>query len=102
MVSRSLHGLLLLAGFCAGFPTSAPAEENWDARVRRLCTSVTQQDCWIKAGAQLCDESGKRCRTLEDHTPAKIIRKSGRRWQVETSSGNGWVSDGRMMVDGTR
>jgi hypothetical protein len=85
-----------------GLAAPAAAEEDWDARVRRLCTSVTQEDCWIKAGARLCDETGKRCISLEDHTPARVIRKTGRRWQVETRAGNGWVSDGRMMVDGSR
>lgn len=81
---------------------AAVAAEPWDQAVRRLCSSLNQQDCWIKSGAALCDRDQLSCRNLEDHTPAIIIGKSGKRWNVKTSSGAGWVNERFMMLDGSK
>ena len=81
---------------------SAWAAEPWDQAVRRLCSSLDQQDCWIKSGATLCDRDQLSCRNLDDHTPAVVIGKSGKRWNVKTTSGNGWVNERFMMLDGSK
>lgn len=81
---------------------AAWAAEPWDQAVRRLCTSLDQQDCWIKSGAALCDRDQLACRNLEDHTPAIIVGKSGKRWNVRTASGSGWVNERFMMLDSSK
>lgn len=78
------------------------AAEPWDAAVRRLCTSLDQQDCWVKSGAALCDREQISCKNLPDHAPAVIIGRSGKRWNVRTEYGSGWVSERLMMLDSTR
>jgi hypothetical protein len=80
---------------------SAPTAfaQDWDQTIRRLCTSTTQQGCWVKAGAALCDEDQMRCEKLPDHAPARVIKKVGKRWHVQTAFGTGWVSDRMMMTD---
>lgn len=90
-----LGGLLALAG--------APAlAESYDASVRRLCTSTRQQACWVKATASLCPPDGSPCFDLEDRAPARVIRKEGRRWLVETAQGTGWVHERFMLIDSSR
>ena len=95
-----MRGLIVgLAMLASGV---AMAAEPWDTAVRRLCTSLEQQDCWIKAGAALCDREQMACRNLDDHTPAIVLGKAGKRWNVRTASGSGWVSDRLMMLDGSK
>lgn len=81
---------------------AAGAAEPWDKAVRRLCSSLDQQDCWIKSGAALCDRDQEICRNLEDHTPAIALGKTGKRWNVKTASGDGWVNERFMMLDGSK
>lgn len=97
-----LFRLALLALGGLGLATTAAVAESWDVRLRRLCTSTTQDACWIKAGAELCDAKGRACRELVTGPPARVLRKSGRRWEVETREGRGWVNERFMMVDGGR
>ena len=87
------------------FVASAPndpalANQAFDACVRKLCVSAEQGDCWIKAGADLCKKPGKQCTELEDHTGAKVIRKTGKFWEMETGKGTGFVNERWMMVSG--
>lgn len=82
-------------------PSMAHSEE-WDASVRRLCVSTKQMDCWVKAGAAICDKDQVTCKDLPDHAPAKIIRKVGKRWLVETPFGKGYVSERMMMIDSSK
>jgi hypothetical protein len=95
---------LLLAGVVAAVVSlagaNARADARFDACVRKLCVDTTQRDCWIKAGAELCNKSGSSCRDLQDHTSAKAIRKAGKRWELETEFGTGWVNERLMMVSG--
>ena len=95
------HIALAFAVLMLGSATVGAAEP-WDAAVRRLCTSLEQQDCWIKAAAALCDREQMACRNLDDHTPAIVLGKAGKRWNVKTASGSGWVSDRLMMIDGSK
>jgi hypothetical protein len=76
--------------------------ESWDASIRRLCVSTAQQDCWIKAGTPLCAQVGRDCRELPDATPARVIAKSGRYWQVETRMGSGYVPERLMLIDSSK
>lgn len=48
----------------------------------------------------MCDRDQIGCRALPDHAPARVLRKEGRRWLVETPFGTGWVSERMMMLDG--
>lgn len=96
----------LLAGSLLALPLlahEAALAESFEASVRRLCTGTRQQDCWVKAGAALCPTTGgSPCTDLDDHTPARAIRKEGRRWLVETARGTGWVQERAMVVDTAR
>jgi hypothetical protein len=83
-------------------PPPAYADASFDRCVRKLCTSQRQQSCWVKAGAAMCDADQMGCVTLSDLTPAKAVRKQGRRWQVETAFGKGWVNDRLIMIDGSK
>ncbi len=82
--------------------SSGAGAESWDASIRRLCVSTTQQDCWIKTGTPLCTQIGRNCKDLPDATPARVIAKSGRYWQVETSLGRGYVPERLMLIDSTK
>lgn len=93
-----LVALFTLLGLVA--PTHADAK--FDACVRKLCISTKQNDCWIKAAAAMCDRDQIQCTDLPNHAPAKVIRKVGNRWEVQTSYGKGWVSDRMTMVAGDR
>ena len=88
-----------LLGF-ASLTSTATASEEFDACVRKLCVSTNQGDCWIKAGADLCKKPGKQCSELEDHTGAKVIRKTGKFWEMETGKGTGFINERFMMVSG--
>lgn len=81
---------------------AAQSAEPWDKAIRRLCSSLDQQDCWIKSGAALCDRDQLACRSLDDHTPAIVLGKNGKRWNVKTTSGTGWVNERFMMLDGSK
>ena len=94
-----MRTIVLLAMISLGMPALA---ETGDARIRRLCVSTTQQDCWIKGGTPLCDRAGKTCKTLPDATPAKILSKLGRKYEVETAHGRGYVSDRLILIDGSK
>lgn len=74
--------------------------KDWDECIRKLCVSMTQGDCWIKAGADLCAYDGS-CTPLPDHTPAITREKRGRLFRVSTTLGNGWVDGSMMMIHGT-
>lgn len=91
--------LVALAILASGM---ASAAEPWDAALKRLCSSLDQSDCWIKSGAAVCDRDQLVCRTLDDHTPAIIMGKSGKRWRVTTALGSGWVNERWMMLDGSK
>ncbi len=84
------------------FAATASAEEPWDNRIRRLCTNTAQQDCWIKLGAAMCDKDQLTCKDLPEHTAARVIRKEGKRWFVQTKFGNGYVNERWLMVDGSK
>lgn len=75
------------------------ADEAFDSCVRQLCTSLSQQDCFIKGGAAVCDEDQIYCEELPDMVPAIAVKKVGRRWLVQTVYGEGWVSDRMTMVN---
>lgn len=83
-------------------PMPAMADVSYDACVRKLCVSTRQADCWIKAGAAICDRDQTQCRDVSDHTSAIVIRKSHGRWEVKTDFGQGWVSERMMMVSGEK
>lgn len=82
------------------FATTAHADKAFDDCIRKLCTSISQQGCWIKVGAAVCDEDQIQCEELPDQVPAIAVKKEGRRWLVQTMFGEGWVSDRMMMIDG--
>lgn len=82
--------------------TPAVAAETWDQSIRRLCMSTKQDACWVKAGAAICDKDQINCADLPDHAPAKVLRKVGKRWLVETPFGKGWVSERMMMIDSSK
>ena len=101
---RNRHVLaasLLLAGLAFSGQT-AHADGEFDACVRKLCVNTEQGDCWIKAGAQLCNKSGSSCSELEDHAPAKVLSKKAKRWEMEIKSGTIWVNERWMMVSGDK
>lgn len=91
--------LIALAVMVSG---AAGAAEPWDAAVRRLCSSLSQEDCWIKSGAAVCDRDQLGCRNLPDHAPAIVLGKSGKLWHVRTAVGDGWVNERWMMLDGSK
>lgn len=91
--------LIALALVASG---TAWAAEPWDAAVRRLCSSLSQEDCWIKSGAAVCDRDQLSCRNLPDHASAIVLGKSGTRWHVRTADGEGWVNERWMMLDGSK
>lgn len=95
-----MRALVLAIAMLAG--GAAQAAEPWDKAVRRLCSSLDQQDCWIKSGAPLCDREQIVCRSLDDHSPAIVMGKAGRRWNVRTATGDGWVNERFMMLDGSK
>lgn len=76
----------------------ALADQAFDACVRQLCVSTDQMNCWVKAGSELCADSGD-CQELPDHAGALVLSKAKHKWKVETQYGTGWVSDRTMMVD---
>lgn len=82
--------------------TAASPKSEFDNCVRKLCTSTSQGDCWVKAGAAMCDRDQVQCRDLPDNAPAKILSRSGERWQVQTGYGKGYVSGRMMMADGSK
>lgn len=84
------------------FATPSAAAEPWDAAVRRLCSSLTQADCWIKSGAPVCDREQLACKNLEDHTPVIVIGKNGKRWHIKTLAGDGWINERWIMIDGSK
>ena len=92
---------MLIAACLLSTPAVAHSE-TWDQSIKRLCTSTKQDDCWVKAGAALCDKDQISCTDLPDHAPAKVLRKAGKRWLVETPFGKGWVSGRMMMIDGSK
>jgi hypothetical protein len=94
-----MRTIVLLAAISLGTPTLA---ETGDARIRRLCVSTTQKDCWIKGGTPLCDRAGKVCKTLADATPARILSKLGRKYRVETEHGRGYVPERLMLIDASK
>ncbi len=98
MKSIPLMSLALISLLFGG--TAGMANASFDACVKKLCVSDTQPDCWIKAGAELCNKKQSGCKELEDHTAAKVESKSGKWWQVQTAKGNGWVNERFMMIDG--
>lgn len=83
----------------AAFAPRAEAS-SWDQNVRRLCSSIHQDKCWIKAFTIICDREQIDCTTLPDNTPARVIRKVGDRWYVETPERLGWVNARMMMLHG--
>ncbi len=85
---------------CGASLGSARADAAFDRCVRKLCVSTSQPNCWIKAGAAMCDREQIVCKELPDHAPAKVVTKVGSRWEVITKFGRGWVSDRMTMVDG--
>lgn len=72
---------------------------NFDQCVRQLCTSITQKNCWIKAGAAICDKDRTSCITVAGMTPATVVGREEGRWQVLTGAAQGWVSDHKMMIN---
>ena len=82
--------------------TTIANAETWDESIRRLCVSTQQDACWVKAGSALCDADQISCKNLPDHAYARVIKKAGKRWQVETIYGTGWVSERMMMIDGDK
>lgn len=79
--------------------TAAPAQAVVsDLCVKKLCTSLNQDDCWIKAGAAMCDHDQTQCHELPDHAPAIFERQEDRRVYVQTVYGTGWVSDLMLMI----
>jgi hypothetical protein len=79
--------------------TPAEAETTWEKETRRLCVSLTQEACWVKAGAALCDKDQMQCERLPDQAPARILGKAGSRWHVQTPYGTGWISARMIMMD---
>lgn len=93
--------LITLSAFATALVLASPAEAEttWEKETRRLCVSLTQEACWIKAGAALCDKDQMRCERLPDQTPARILGKAGGRWHVQTPYGIGWISARMIMMD---
>lgn len=100
MLPRSIIHAVVAAGALLAASAVARADSEFDACVRKLCVSTEQGDCWIKAGAELCNKAGTSCSELEDHAGAKVISKKGKRWQMEIKSGTVWVNERWMMVSG--
>ena len=76
------------------------ADQSFDACIRKLCRSTDQMDCWVKAGAAMCDKDQISCKNVPDHTGARVVNKRAARWQIETKYGKGWISDRMIMVNG--
>ena len=74
------------------------ADDAFDDCVVKLCTSTDQMNCWVKAGGELCDDSGT-CSDVPDHAGALALERGRGQWKVQTQYGTGWVSDQKMMVD---
>src|SRR5438128_2703950 len=74
------------------------AEQAFDACVQKLCVSTDQMNCWVKAGAELCND-GVGCSDIPDHAGARIIDRMEGQWFLQTQYGEGWVEDRYMMVD---
>lgn len=89
---------IALAALTAAGPASA--DKSFDDCIRKLCTSIVQNDCWVKGGSAICDEDQLQCKQLPDHAPATVIEKKGGRWFVLTGFAQGWVSDRAMMING--
>jgi hypothetical protein len=83
-------------------PIPASADASFDACIKKLCVSTSQMNCWVKAGAALCDRDQTQCKDIPDHAGAVVIRKVQRRWEVVTVYGRGWVSDRMMMISGDK
>jgi len=98
---RVLLIAVALSVTCLGAPASA-GSVSWDVAVKALCTSTSQNDCWVKSGAAMCGTpAGERCTPLPDNAPAQIIGRANATWQVVTSFGTGWVFGRDMMLDQT-
>jgi hypothetical protein len=74
------------------------ADGAFDDCVAKLCVSSDQMNCWVKAGAELCDDNGG-CTDVPDHAGALALERGQGQWKVQTQYGTGWVSDRYMMVD---
>lgn len=98
-MKRVVLAALVLLGAASA---SQARTETWDQSVQRLCTSTKQDDCWVKAGSAICDKDQLICSNLPDHASAKVIRKAGKRWLVETPYGKGWVNERMMMIDSSK
>jgi hypothetical protein len=94
------NALRIFFVFSAIIVTQAKADGPFDRCIRQLCTSVQQSNCWVKAGAAICDKDQISCGKIPDHAPATVIEKQERRWLVLTQFGQGWVSDRMMMLNG--
>jgi len=95
---RALIGVTALTSVLV-LASPAEAETTWEKETRRLCVSLTQEACWIKAGAALCDKDQMRCERLPYKAPARILGKAGGRWHVQTPYGTGWISARMIMMD---
>jgi hypothetical protein len=82
----------------AGAVRPALADRAFDDCVQQLCVSTGQMNCWVKAGAELCND-GVGCSDVPDHAGARIIDRMEGQWFLETQYGQGWVEDRYMMVD---
>ncbi|MBB4017387.1 hypothetical protein GGR16_002416 [Chelatococcus caeni] len=99
---RVVFGLIGLGILYILVQMPSAGAETWDESIRRLCTSTQQEACWVKSGAPVCDRDQVVCRSVPDHAPAKILGKDGKRWQVQTAYGSGWVNERLMMIDGSK
>lgn len=74
------------------------ADGAFDDCVAKLCISSDQMNCWVKAGAELCDDNGD-CSDVPDHAGALALERGQGQWKVQTQYGTGWVNDRYIMVD---
>lgn len=93
--------MVSVVAFIALSPAAAVADEKFDDCIRKLCTSIIQDDCWVKGGSAICGEDQLQCAKIPDHAPATVIEKKAGRWLVLTAFAQGWVSDRAMMIDGS-
>lgn len=74
------------------------ADEALDNCVQQLCVSTGQMNCWVKAGAELCND-GVGCSDVPDHAGARVIDRMDGQWFLQTQYGEGWVEDRYMIID---
>lgn len=81
--------------------SSGASAESWDASIRRLCVSTTQQDCRIKAGRRSARRLGGVARNCPTPRRRGSLRRAGATGR-SNQAGPGYVPERLMLIDSAK